>query len=281
MRIAVLGGSGFLGTNLVTRVRASGEHEVVTLSRSEAADIQVDVRVDSSLHDALTQLSPQCLVNFASGGLSSRNPDSWQADLERLDVQLPLKLLDWASESPHRTLLTATSSLYQVCEESDYARAKSRGRDLLLARVRDLESRAPNLKILSLHNVYGSRQPSDRFVAAAASALRAGDPFVVQFPQRRRDFVWIDEVSSSISHSINDETKGVQEIDLGTGRSLPLLEAARIIAEIIGAPRDSVKTGNNLQSDDVQAAELGGTFGACMTPFEHGIRMSIDMGRVH
>ena len=281
MRIAVLGGSGFLGTNLVTRLRAAGEHEVFTMSRSESVDIQVDVRADSSLRDALTHLSPQCLVNLASGGLSSRNPDSWQADLDLLDVQLPLKLLDWASESPDRTLLTASSSLHRLPEESDYARAKSKGRKLLIARARNLGSRAPNCKILNLHNIYGTHQPNDRFVAAVALALRAGDPVVVRFPRRRRDFVWVDEVSSSILHSINDETSGIHEIDLGTGRSLPLLDAARLIAEAVGAPPDAVRSSNNLQSDDVLAAKLGGTMGECMTPFEQGIRISLDMGGVH
>lgn len=281
MRIAVLGGSGFLGTNLVTRLRAAGEHEVVTLSRSESADIKVDVRDDYSLRDALTHLSPQCLVNFASGGLSSRDPASWQVDLELLDVQLPLKLLDWASASPGRTLLTASSSLHQVPEESDYAKAKSRGRDLLLTRARDLGCRAPNCRILNLHNVYGSHQPSDRFVAAVASTLGAGKPFVVQFPRRRRDFVWIDEVSLSISHSINDESQGMQELDLGTGISLSLLDAARIIADTVGSPRDAVISGTDLKTDDVLASELGGTFGACITPFKKGIEISLDMGGVH
>ena len=279
MRIAVLGGSGFLGTNLVSALRAAGEHEVVTLSRSESADVQVDIRVQGDLRDALASLSPQCLVNLASGGLASRNPSSWREDLELLDVQLPLTLLDWASENPNRTLLTASSSLYQVPEESDYAKAKSRGRNLLFARARDLGGRVPKCKILNLHNVYGADQPSDRFVAAVASTLRAGETFVVQFPHRRRDFVWIDEVSASISCAIDDESGGLQEIDLGTGHALTLLEAARMIATSVGRPGDAVKSRDNLQSDVVVAAELGGTFGKCVTPFDEGIRASVHTRR--
>ena len=279
MRIAVLGGSGFLGTNLVTALRAAGEHEVVTLSRSESADIQLDIRVQESLRDALASVSPQCLVNLASGGLASRNPSSWQEDLELLDVQLPVKLLDWASENSNRTLLTASSSLYQVPEESEYAKAKSRGRNLLFAKARDLGDRVPKCKILNLHNVYGADQPSDRFVAAVASALRAGETFVVQFPHRRRDFVWIDEVSASILNALNDEGGGLEEVDLGTGNALSLLEAARIIAASVDRPVDAVKPSDNLQSDVVVAAELGGTFGECVTPFEEGIRVSVDTRR--
>lgn len=268
-----------MGTNLVTRLRAAGEHEVVTLSRSESADVQVDVRVQEDLRAALASISPQCLVNLASGGLASRSPSSWREDLELLDVQMPVKLLDWAAENSNRTLLTASSSLYQVPEESDYAKAKSRGRHLLFARARDLAARVPKCKILNLHNVYGAGQPSDRFVAAVASALRAGETFIVQFPHRRRDFVWIDEVNASISQAINDESEGLQEIDLGTGHALTLIEAARMIANSVGRPVDAVKSSDNLQSDVVVAADLGGTFGECVTPFEEGIRASVDTGR--
>lgn len=279
MRIAVLGGSGFLGTNLVTRLRAAGEHEVVTLSRSESADVQVDARVQEDLRAALASISPQCLVNLASGGLASRNPLSWQEDLKLLDVQLPVKLLDWASEDSNRTLLTASSSLYQVPEESDYARAKSRGRDLLFARARELGVRVPKCKILNLHNVYGADQPSDRFVAAVACALRAGETFRVEFPRRRRDFVWIDEVTASISRAINDESGGLHEIDLGTGHALTLMEAALMVAASFGRPVDVVKSSDNLQSDIVVAAKIGGTFGECLTPLEEGIRATVDSGR--
>jgi nucleoside-diphosphate-sugar epimerase len=199
--------------------------------------------------------------------------------LELLDVQLPVKLLDWASENSNRTLLTASSSLYQVPEESEYAKAKSRGRNLLFAKARDLGDRVPKCKILNLHNVYGADQPSDRFVAAVASALRAGETFVVQFPHRRRDFVWIDEVSASILNALNDEGGGLEEVDLGTGNALSLLEAARIIAASVDRPVDAVKPSDNLQSDVVVAAELGGTFGECVTPFEEGIRVSVDTRR--
>ncbi|WP_034271824.1 SDR family oxidoreductase [Actinospica robiniae] len=64
MRIMVIGGSGYLGSEVVRRAGGSG-HEVIATSRAEASRHHLDITSRLAVASLISQVQPQCIINAA------------------------------------------------------------------------------------------------------------------------------------------------------------------------------------------------------------------------
>lgn len=275
MKIIVLGGTGFLGTALHDALVISG-HKAVRVSRSQGADVQVDLRREEGVWSLLANEAPDLIINMATAGLSTANSRTRANDLFAIDVKLPRIVVNWMKQAEKKTrFLHVSSSLNQVPIESDYARAKRDGREALCNTVNLEQWSDIDVRIANIHNCYGPSQPRGRFISDAIDTLERGDKLVIRHPSRQRDFVYVSDVISSLLRLISDSYSGPTEIEVGTGYATSVADAGKIIAQELGLDpsRFLVLSNSPTSSDRVVASEKGGTLQLCNTKLEEGIRL--------
>lgn len=277
MRVLLLGGTGFIGDALSSRLRAAGA-DVVTASRSARADLPFDATDPASL-TAVLATPFDTVVNLAGAGLTAGTAD---ADVMRaVNTDLPVHLLRELAKGPQSTaLLHAASSTERVPgqsqDESEYSRTKADGTEALRSAAPD--GTVP-VTILTIHNTYGPRQPRKRFIASVTGALRGGQPVALHYPDRVRDFVFIDDVAAALEHSIVTAGSDITEVQVGSGVGTSLRDAALAIARAVGADPALVGTNPSPVADPhpvTVSPDLGGTYGLCTTSFDEGIRRTIE-----
>jgi len=96
-----------------------------------------------------------------------------------------------------------------------------------------------------LQNVYGPGQslsnPYTGIVSFFAQKARAGEVIpVYEDGDIVRDFVFIDDVVSAILAGVDRSGANVDAYDIGSGEATSVLELARLIAEIYGAPEPQI-----------------------------------------
>ncbi len=272
--ILVLGGSGFLGKPVVESLQLKGL-PVVAASRDSQATYRVDLRDPANLELVLDSARPTQVLNLLSGGLSSRNRDSWADDLEAIDVRIPLALFRWAAAAPDsRAVFHATSALMRSPHESAYAAAKRRAH-LMLAEERDSAGgREAAFTSVILHNCYGPGLPSERFLAVAVERFASGEALELQHPHRIRDFVWLGDAVDAVTDAMVGHASGLREVEVGTGSGTTINEAARQLARIVGAdPDELVREAEHATCEEDRIVSLvpGGTAGMCRTSLTDGL----------
>lgn len=276
-RILLLGGTGFIGTPLAARLRLRGD-SVETMSRSANADWRLDATESGVLQALLHREAFDAVVNLLGVGLATAPAD--ESSLLAVNAHLPAKALKALLESGRTsTYVHAASSTERTSDdepdESDYSRTKHLGAVAL--RSLSGEANSPVI-LLRIHNTYGPRQPRTRFVASTIATLAHGAPVLLNYPDRVRDFVFIDDVVDSFVMAIGTPTPGLTEADVGTGIGTSLIATARLIAETLGTAPDLVRAADGLREDPhpfAVASPPGGTFGTCVTSLRDGIQQTI------
>jgi UDP-glucose 4-epimerase len=278
MRVLLLGGTGFIGDAVNRRLRDNG-HDTVTISRASGADARIDVTDTVALGHHLAAHEYDVVINLLGAGLSPGTTDA--ASMTAVNAALPpalLALLNGLGEAPH--LIHAASSTERLpgqrVDESDYSRTKHEGTTALRALA--AQSAAP-VTILTIHNTYGPGQPDRRFVAYLIDRLRQGLPVELNFPNRIRDFVYLDDVTACVENAVDVGPAGPSEVEVGTGIGTSLLEAGHIVARALHQSPDLVSAATSPPPDpnpDTVAHALAGTYGLCGTGLIEGIRRTIE-----
>ena len=113
------------------------------------------------------------------------------------------------------------------------------------------------LTVLRLQNVYGPGQSLTNSYTGivtlfARIAAAKGQIEVYEDGEIVRDFVYIDDVVAAFAHAVERPPAAPRLLDIGSGEPLTVLELARLIAQLYGAP-EPVVTGA-FRDGDVRAA---------------------------
>ena len=235
MRVLLLGGTGFLGHHLVDELKLMG-YSTVSASSSHRADVVVDLSIIGAVKDVIDAAQAQVVINLAGTGLPSSRSKVTDQVMWRINTRLPsevYRVLVQARKEVH--FLHVASALEAVPDESTYALTKRRGSERLSFLMEQGLGSDVRANILAMHNLYGPRQPTERFVSDTIRCAREGRRILIHHPHRARDFVYVQDAVEAIVSIIQAPPTAPKTQIVGTGRKTPVVEVAYRILELMGA----------------------------------------------
>lgn len=228
--ICVLGGTGFVGRNVVSRLVAAGHRVCVpTRNRERHRDLLVLPTVElveANIHDpvALGNLLAGCsaIINLAAVLNESRRDQ-----FREVHVELVRKL-GTAAKQQGATRLLHMSALNADAKtgRSRYLRSKGEGEDLAHSFADehfDVTSFRPSV-------IYG---PDDHFFNKFATLLTLPLPLPLPCPNARFAPIFVGDVANAFATALNNKATHGQRYDLCGPRAYTMMELVRYAAEIL------------------------------------------------
>jgi nucleoside-diphosphate-sugar epimerase len=255
MRIAVTGGSGFLGRAFVGRAAAAG-HAVAAIVRPTSTPLAAHPAVTTAVGtlarppwDELARFAPDACVHAAwitEAGVYRCSPDndryleeslSFVAGLVARGVAHVVALGTCAEYQPSTRPLEEAGS--PVAPASPYARAKHQLHVALRERLRDA---GVSFAWARIFQPYGRGEPPARLCSTVARRLADGQRVELDTPHAVRDWIHVDDVAAALLTLVERRVDAV--VNVGTGVGHTVEDVALTIADVLGrrdlvAPRTS------------------------------------------
>jgi len=230
--ICVLGGTGFVGSHLVSRLVRDG-HRVRLLTRSRNRHrnllvlpglelVQVDVHDASALAGALAGFD--CAINLV-GILNERGFSG--AGFERAHAELTRKLLVACRSAGVTRLLQMSSLRASEGAPSHYLRSKGRAEAAIRAAGDELA-----WTILQPSVIFGA---GDSFMNRFAGLVRLVPIMPLARPGARFAPVWVGDVVEAFARALDDRATHGQTLELYGPDVVTLGEVVRYVATLTGA----------------------------------------------
>jgi uncharacterized protein YbjT (DUF2867 family) len=237
VNICVLGGTGFVGTELVTRLALAG-HWVRVPTRNLARALRlrvldtVELRV-ANIHDltALGRLFAGCdaVINLV-GILNPRRGASFQA----VHAELPAKVLAAARAAGVARILHMSALGAGPRAPSRYLRTKGAAETLLRAAPPHPESPHPGVTIFRPSVIFGARDSlTNRF---AALLRRTAGLLPLARAHARFAPVYVDDVTAAFVRALAERGSVGATYELCGPEVMTLADIVRLTARIAGLP---------------------------------------------
>jgi len=248
--ILVLGGSGFVGANLLRTILAVRSDAVGTATRLPAWRLNeldarnvrvVDLLVDSNLQSLLDDVRPRVIFDCVAYGGYSFETDSgliYQTNfnfvsrlLERLEGRSVACYVHAGSSSEYGDNASGPKESDPSAPNSEYAVSKVAAANLLHFWGKRKKFPCCNLR---LYSAFGPQEDSSRLIPTLIKHGLEGTypPFVS--PQVSRDFVYIDDVTEAfVDAALNlvEEDFG-ESFNIGAGRRTTIGEVAELARQM-------------------------------------------------
>ncbi|MBC5809805.1 MAG: NAD-dependent epimerase/dehydratase family protein [Candidatus Eremiobacteraeota bacterium] len=302
-RVVVTGVAGFIGSNLADAMLAAGHRVVGIDNLSYGVREQIPVGVDFRHVDIR---NPGLAAHFDGADaifhLAAKNCilDCQDDPLETADVNVTgtVNVFEAARRAGvNRIIYAESSSLYEgvnvfptpegaVAPESFYAVSKAAGMLFAEAYRRFAGMRTTGLRYFC---VYGPRQDYRRSIPPVMSAfmlklLRGERPAIYGSGDKRRDFVYVDDVNDFHLRCLDDPRTEGNVYNIGSGTNHSVAEIYRKIASLLDSQiepeiRPDLPGEAQTTLADISAArKIGWNPSADM---DEGLRRSIDFIKQH
>ena len=285
MKVLVTGVAGFLGWRTATLLAERG-HDVLGLSRPGSAhrahsEQMAAVRLDAGDPAARDLLAGRDVVLHFAGVPDPAGARADPARAVRENAGTTANLLDGCLD--HGAALIYPSSVRAGLEPPPdaYGLSKRLGEEAC-------RHHAARSAVVRLTSVFGPGQVAWEGAtgAIAAFARRAleGEPIVIPGdPQRVRDFVYVDDMVAALE-AIALQGRWGETLTVASGRPTPLLRAAELVREALGADVAIETPGGELPPGEGEgypaAGDLAG-LGLAVRPIEDAVRSYVEWLRRH
>jgi UDP-glucose 4-epimerase len=298
MRVLVTGGSGFIGSHVVDKLRARGHQPVIYDLRpspwhtgangSEPVETVLGSITDRealerALHscDAVAHLAAVADVNDVHA-----SPE----DAERVNARGTVTVLEAARRAGvKRIVYASTIWVYSDCEPEEvdeetllpppshlYTSTKLAG-ELYCKAYQELYG--IDFTILRFGIPYGPRAREAAVIPAFVNKALAGDPLTLAGDgMQSRKFVYVEDLADGVARGLDDVAVN-RVYNLASDETVTIKQIAETIKELMGdveivhTPARPGDFGGKIVSSDRAARELGWT---AATPFSEGVRRYID-----
>ena len=239
MHILVIGGTGFIGRDVLARLAHAGLRLTVpvrALRRGEALRVLPGVTLLAcDVHDdaALTSLLPgvDAVVNLV-GILHGGRGDPYGAGFARAHVELPQRLARACRRHGVPRLVHVSALGADSAGPSMYARSKGDG-EAALRQAWDAPGRA-GWTVLRPSVVFG---PDDHFTTLFARLARWLPVLLLPGADSRMQPVYVGDVARAVQTVLDDPTTGGGIYELAGPEAFTMAELARRCARWSGHPR--------------------------------------------
>ena len=249
-KIFLIGGSGFIGKNLVNQFRNNYEVHVIDKyideqffsERLEVKTMKMDLveeQVPTDYH------SPDYIINLASivtaernfalfDGLISSNLKVLLNLYERFKNDKKLKLfIQFGSSEEYGNEGSPFKETMRECPNSPYALVKQLTVNTALMLHSNYGFPA---MVVRPGNLFGKYQNPYKFIPYVIQQLKANAPLNVTPCEQKRDFIYAEDFAWCIEQIIKNHNKAVGEIiNVGSGESISLKSIIEICKNHIGS----------------------------------------------
>ncbi|MFC8870504.1 NAD-dependent epimerase/dehydratase family protein [Streptomyces sp. NPDC057148] len=275
-RVAVLGGTGWVGRHVVSAAAARGHH-VLVAARHPAQHVRshafVSLDLARATEEHLTALLVRHRITAVVNATDAANAtDGWDRtdhDLHAMNVTAVHRLVAAMGALPWRSRLVHIGTLHEygdvpaetLIDESvpprpagAYARTKLEGSQAVLDALR--AGRVDGL-VLRAANVCGPHPSPASFpgklVGMLRGALAAGEPMRVLLTPARRDFVDVRDLADAVVRAVTSPATG-HVLNIGSGTAVDMRTLVRLFVTAAGHSTDLIEE----RTRDVPS--LGGTW---------------------
>jgi NADH dehydrogenase len=280
LRLCILGGSGFVGTHLVSQLAARGHHVRVLSHRREMAKSlillpTVEV-VEANVHDQqalVRQFRGMDAVINLVGILHETNigrvdlPSARRGDFQNVHIELPRKVVNAMGEAGVPRLLHMSALAANANAQSAYLRSKGIGEALVreAGRVHRHEEgwflNGPKfvhghglaVTIFRPSVIFGR---GDSFLNAFAGLLKTFPVIPLASAGSRFAPVYVEDVARAFADSLDNPATVGQTYELCGPRAYTLGELVRYVGEVVGKKRTVIGLGHWLSYFQAWAMEF-------------------------
>lgn len=252
-RVAITGGTGFIGGHLVRALLALGCRPILLARSAKKEDsfadlhnrvqwAQVDLSEPNSVWGALQEFKPSAVIHLA-GALGRGDVYSAAVACAEVNVAATVRLLDAAMQAKVRRIVIIGSAeeygdqdgpLHEelpMLPVSPYGIAKASATNF--ARALHTKAGCP-VVVARPFSAYGPGQPCSMFVAQAVDAAVRNLPFRMSHGEQRRDLVFVEDVARGLIAAASAPGIEGSVINLGSGQAHRLRDVARLIWKLTG-----------------------------------------------
>jgi CDP-paratose synthetase len=215
MKIFFLGGTSYLGREIIKRLQGRKEFELYTFARSaeKLSGLTINIIQDLSTLGPMDVVM-NLVVDYGKGKELS--------EVMAANVNFPLSIL---SQIKFHTFINFSTGLSK--EVSHYAFSKRTLEEKLIGLC-------PQVINLRLQHFYGPEAPAHNFVTFLVTKMVAGEELPLTDCQQRRDFIFTDDVLDAMEVILRNLSQlSVNEvIELGSGESVRLQDFVEAIKRV-------------------------------------------------
>lgn len=239
MNILILGGTGYLGSNIVQRL-LEDNHELFCILRPSSDKSKLLELTHSSnlkyLSNDLFQI--KCLLEqehidwLINTSCAYKINETLYGDLLDSNISFPLQVINLATKCGVKNYLSTGTSLPVMC--NDYSFFKSKYDEICeyIAKFNNL-----NYINLSLEMFYGGiNEPKSRFLKMCLNKLVENLPIELTSGNQKRDIVRVEDVVNCISTLIKKGiSRGYTKLSFGSGEQLSVKSIVEYMKIITGS----------------------------------------------
>ena len=235
MIIVLLGGTGYLGSNIYQKLCENG-HKVYCVVREKSDLSKLNVSKEKLIYNDLSHIEKlfrSIDVDWIINGICTYKPnDSLYGDMLESNIIFPLSILNLAIKYHVKNYMTIGTGLPDKFNVYSYTKSKFSDFGEFLS-----EKDNVNFVDLKLEMFYGGvHEPADRFLKSCKNRLKINENIKLTSGVQKRDIIRVEDVVQIISFLVNRKLiKGYKIFPLGSGEQHSIKDIVEFMKKSMGS----------------------------------------------